>query len=67
MPETATAHFVETTDNRIYFVRDADSSDLAHVWLGLEVKRIRGGFAVKKNAREVMVRKAGARILQAEA
>jgi hypothetical protein len=57
------ATFVETTDNRLYFVRKADDPNLSHVWEGMEVKRISGGYAVKKNARPVLVRKAGARII----
>ncbi len=53
----------ETTCGRLFAVRETGSPDLAHVWHGLEVKRTRGGFAPKSKAREVLVRKAGSRLI----
>jgi hypothetical protein len=29
---------IETTDNRFWQVRETGSADLAHVWLGIEMK-----------------------------
>ena len=54
---------IETSNNQIFQVREA-GADLDHVWLGVEVKRVKGGFAPKKNAREILVRKAACRVIQ---
>jgi hypothetical protein len=54
---------VEDTQNRFFLVRDTGDANLAHVWFGIEVKRAKGGFAPKKNARETLVRRAGCRIV----
>ena len=35
---------VETTCNRLFRVRETGSPDLAHVWYGVEMKRLRGSF-----------------------
>jgi hypothetical protein len=51
---------VETSDNRLFKVRDAGEG-LDHVWRGVEVRR---DGAPKKGAREVLVRKAGCRIVR---
>ncbi len=55
---------VETSDNRFFRVTDA-GADLDHVWIGLEVKRIKDGWAPKSKAREQLVRKAASRLVEA--
>ena len=55
---------IETTSNQLFHVRETGDADLAHVWLGIEVKRVAAGnFRPKAKAREILVRKAGARIV----
>jgi hypothetical protein len=54
---------IETSCNCLFRVRETGSTDLVHVWYGIEVKRIRGAFVDKAKARETMVRKIGARIV----
>lgn len=58
---------IETTNGQLYSVRDAGRDDLSHVWLGTEVKRVKGGFAPKAKAREILVRKAFTRVISGEA
>jgi hypothetical protein len=50
---------IETSN---YQVREAGAG-LQHVWLGVEVKRVKGGFAPKAKAREVLVRKEASHIV----
>jgi hypothetical protein len=54
---------IETLCNRTYRVRDAGPG-LEHAWLGVEVKRTKLGFVPKKNARETLVRKVAARVVE---
>jgi len=54
---------IETSSNQIFRVRETNDANLAHVWFGVEVKRVKGGFAPKVKAREMLVRKDGARIV----
>ncbi len=54
---------IETTSGQTYQVRETNDAALAHVWFGIEVKRAKGTFVPKKNAREMLVRKAGSRIV----
>ena len=42
---------IQTSDNRFYRVTENTDPDLSHVWNGVEVKRARGVFVDKKNAR----------------
>lgn len=56
---------IETTDNRIYSVRETDNASLAHLWMGVEVKRSKAGFVPKTRAREELVRKEGSRTIMA--
>lgn len=56
---------IETSCNRFYRVTETGNPDLAHVWMGVEVKRVRGQFVDKKNARQELVRKAATRIVEA--
>ena len=51
--------YVRDTANRTYFVKETGSADLVHVWDGLEVKKVSGGYQIKKNAKPVLVRKVG--------
>ena len=53
---------IETLAGQFFQVRDAGAG-LDHVWLGIEVKRVKGGFAAKAKAREILVRKAGTRVI----
>ena len=54
------AAIVETSSNQLFRVHDAGHD---HAWLGVEVKRAAGGYVPKAKAREVLVRKAGCRIV----
>ena len=53
---------IETSANLFYQVRDA-GPDLSHCWMGLPVKRTKAGFVPKANAREMLVRKAGCKVV----
>lgn len=55
--------YVKDTAGRIFFVKETDDENLAHVWEGFEVKRLGEGYVSKKNARVVLVRKAGCKVL----
>lgn len=54
---------IETSANQLYAVRDHASPDLAHVWIGLPVKRAKGSYVPKAGAREQLVRKAASRVV----
>ena len=54
---------IQTSDNRFYRVTENTDPDLSHVWNGVEVKRARGVFVDKKNAREMLVRKEASRLV----
>jgi hypothetical protein len=56
---------IETSANRFYRVTEPTDASLAHCWLGVEVKKVRGAFVDKKNARQELVRKAATRIIAA--
>ncbi|WP_035670092.1 hypothetical protein [Bradyrhizobium liaoningense] len=55
---------IETTANQLYLVKDYADTDLAHVWEGRRVARIKGGFRFVKRVRPEMVRKAGCKIVE---
>ena len=63
---------IETSCNQFYRVRETGDASLAHVWYGVAVKRVRCGkratasfdYIPKANAREIMVRKAGSRVME---
>lgn len=55
---------IQTTANQFFRVRETGSAELAHVWHGVEVKRVRGAFVEKAKARETLVRKVGARMVE---
>lgn len=56
---------IQASDGRYFAVTETGSPDLAHVWNGVEVKRITNGWVSKKNARQQLVRKAATRIVEA--
>jgi hypothetical protein len=61
---------IETSANELYRVRETGNPDLAHIWLGIPVKRTKAGFvlkaeALKANFREHLVRKAACRFVSA--
>ena len=56
---------VETTCNQLFDVQPAPTADLDHVWIGIEVKRVKsGGYTPKAKARRTLVRKEGSRVIQ---
>ena len=64
---------IETSDNRFYRVIETNSHDLAHLWSGLELKRVRNGAGfcfIPKTTRAgtenwTYVRKAASRVVEA--
>lgn len=56
-------HIVQNLAGQFFQVRDVGTDDLAHVFHGMAVKRVGGGFAPKKGAREILVRKLGCRVV----
>lgn len=59
------ANIIETSANQFFFVRDLDDESLAHVWEGIEVKRVKGGWETKAKAKPILVRKAGCTVIAA--
>lgn len=62
---------IETSDNRFYRVVETGSADLAHVWYGVEVRKIKGewkftvaGRRAYMNKRPELVRKAATRVVE---
>jgi hypothetical protein len=58
---------IETSANQFFSVTDHDSADLAHVYLGMAVKKVHGVWVKKANARETLVRKEGTKIVEPSA
>ena len=56
---------IETSDNRFYRVTESIQPELAHLWFGVPVKKVRGEWTDKKRARPQMVRKAASRLVEA--
>lgn len=56
-------HIVQDLAGQFFQVREAGSPDLAHVFLGVAVKRTKTGFEPKAKAREFSVRKLGTRVV----
>lgn len=54
---------VETSSNQFFRVEPAGPG-LDHVWEGVEVKKVKGEWIPKVNARPMLVRKAAARIVR---
>ena len=55
---------IQTSANQFFSVQETGDADLAHVWSGVEVKRVKGAFVPKKNARQVLVRKEASRVVE---
>ena len=54
---------IETSCNRLFLVTENTHPNLAHVWTGLAVKRVKGGFALRAKAKPLLIRKAGCQII----
>lgn len=61
---------IETSDNRFYSVRETGNPDLAHVWLGIEIKfnKATNSWAKKPNRkgsgnRPQLIRKAASKVI----
>lgn len=54
---------IETSCNHFYRVRETNDANLAHVWFGVEVKRVKGQWVPKAKARETLVRKAASQVI----
>jgi hypothetical protein len=59
------ALIIETSANELYRVRETGNPDLAHCWIGIAVKRVKGEFVPKAKRREELVRKAACRFVSA--
>lgn len=57
------ATIIETSAGQLYAVSENTDPALAHVWNGIAVKRVKGGFGLKAKARFTLVRKAASRIV----
>ena len=55
---------IETAANQFYRVTETSDAALAHVYLGVAVKKVRGVWVNKANAREELVRKAATRVVE---
>lgn len=55
---------IETSDNRLFRVWDSQHPDLKHCWMGIEVKRVKGGGFADKTKASVLVRKIATKIVQ---
>ena len=56
---------IETSDNRLYQVEPAPA-DIPQCWIGIQVKRAKGGgYVPKAKARRELVRKAASRVVSA--
>jgi hypothetical protein len=49
---------IENTANQIYRVTETSDVNLAHVWYGIEVKKVKGEWVPKAKARNQLVSKA---------
>lgn len=58
---------IETSANQFFRVTDHNAPELAHVYCGVAVKKVRGVWVDKANAREVLVRKATTKVIEAGA
>ena len=59
---------IETACNRFYSVIETEKHDLAHVWYGLPVKRVKGVWVHKQSKHGVkveLVRKEATRLVEA--
>lgn len=56
---------IETSANQLFRVTETGDAELAHVWNGVEVKKVRGAWIDKKSARPQLVRKEATRVVEA--
>lgn len=54
---------IETAAGQFFNVSETGDADLSHVWNGIEVKRSKGVWVPKKNARPILVRKQGSKVI----
>jgi hypothetical protein len=54
---------IEDSTNRLFRVTDAEGID--HAWKGVEVKKVKGAYVPKSKAREILVRKAASKVVEA--
>jgi len=57
---------IETSANQFFRVTETNSPELSHCWLGVAVKKSRGVWVNKANAREILVRKEATRVVEPE-
>jgi len=57
------ATIVRDSAGSLFFVRDTDNENLAHVWFGIAVKRVKGAYVSKTGAKQILVRKAGCTVI----
>ena len=55
---------IETSTGKLFQVREADDASLAHVWIGVPVRREGGKFVALPSARTGLVRKASATVIR---
>lgn len=55
---------IETSCNTFYRVRETNDENLAHVWYGVAIKRVKGQWVEKAKARTELVRKAATRVVE---
>ena len=56
---------IETSCNRFYRVWETNDADLAHIWFGVPVKRVKGEWIDRGSVRPSPVRKAATRVVEA--
>lgn len=54
---------IETSANQFYRVTEHPDANLSHVYCGVAVKKVRGVWVNRANAREQLVRKAATRFV----
>ena len=54
---------IETTCNHFYRVVETGDPDLAHVWIGVRVKKTKAGYVDIAKPRRMLVRKEGSKII----
>ena len=58
---------IETSANQLYTVTESENPNLAHVYLGQPVKRVKNGFALTSDAKRQnkvsLVRKLGCKVI----
>lgn len=57
-------YLIETSANQVFLATDHSDPELSHVWVGVEMKKAKGGsYVEKKNGSTQFVRKLGSKIL----